>query len=422
MKLKITLLFTFVFFQLISAQTFNVDAYIRQRAEYSHGFRSLIPDGADPAFFVAQRTRLNIGYKANKLKAMVSVQDVSTWGDNKQVALTDDNDSFSLAQAWVELSFRDGWSAKLGRQPIIYDNQRVFGGANWSMQGRFHDAALLKYKKDSFIGDLGLAFSQQEQSRVGTQYDVTGAFTYKTMQYLYLKKSWDKTSVSLLLLNNGFQKFDAIDAPDGTFNRQTVGSYFKTPIGNVNVSGSAYYQFGEADSTTNLNAYELMLEATYKPGNTLFGIGFEMLSGTDADATKNNSFFPLYASNHKSNGHMDYFYVGNHANSIGLNDIYGKVVFKTADKSSLMIQGHYFGANADLGDTDSYLGTEIDIAYTQGLMKNVTLKVGYSHMFASDTMETLKNVSDPASIQNWGWAMLIINPNLFKHTFKVPVE
>ncbi len=38
------------------------------------------------------------------------------------------------------------------------------------------------------------------------------------------------------------------------------------------------------------------------------------------------AFTPLYGTNHKFNGWMDYFYVGNHGSSIGLQDINAKIL------------------------------------------------------------------------------------------------
>ena len=422
MKKKLSL-FTLVVItiQLSVAQTFNVDADIRPRFEYRHGFNNLFPDDAEPAAFVTQRSRLNFGYEADWLKVMVSVQDVSTWGDTRQILPTDNNDSFSLFQAWAELKIDDNWSTKLGRQVIAYDDQRIFGGLDWAMQGRFHDAALIKYKKKSFKMDFGFAFSQENQNIVGNGYGITGFFTYKSMLYTHLNKSWDKTAISFLFLNNGFQKFseDDQDMPDGTFYRHTTGSYITFPIGGLNFAGSAYYQFGKENPSTDLSAYQIAIEGSYKPKNTLFAVGFEMLSGTDQSGeSKNKSFFPLYGTNHKFNGFMDYFYVGNHANNVGLNDLYAKVVLKTGEKSSLLIKGHYFAAQAELiDDADSYLGTEVDLVFTQPLMKNVKLNLGYSHMFASDSMSLIKGGIPSDNTNNWGWAMLTINPNLFKHTF-----
>jgi len=402
----------------ITAQTLEVDADLRARFEYRHGFNNLFPNDVEPAAFVNQRTRLNIGYKTEKLELFVAMQDVSIWGDTRQILAIDGNDSFSLFQAWGQLQLNENWSTKLGRQVISYDDERIFGGLDWAMQGRFHDAAIVKYKRDSFMLDVGGAFSQQQEKNEGNAFTIQGFFTYKSMQYAYLKKSWEKSSASFLFLNTGFQNFTgaANDIPDGVSYRQTAGSYFKFPIQNINFSGSAYYQFGEVNTTTDLAAYQVSLEGTYKTDKILYGLGLEVLSGTDQDGdSKNKSFFPLYGTNHKFNGFMDYFYVGNHANSVGLNDVYAKAVITTGEKSNLLIKGHYFTSNADLtGDADKYLGTELDLVFTQKLMPFVKLNVGYSHMFASESMSLVKGGRPNDNTNNWGWVQLIINPNLFK--------
>lgn len=418
---KISSLIYLLFFLMsisVTAQTLEVDADLRARFEYRHGYNNLFPDNTEPAAFVNQRTRLNIDYKTEKLQLFVAMQDVSIWGDTRQILAIDGNDSFSLFQAWGQLQLNQNWSTKLGRQVISYDDQRIFGGLDWAMQGRFHDAAIVKYKKDDLMLDIGGAFSQQNESIEGNTFTIQGFFTYKSMQYAYLKKSWEKSSASFLFLNTGFQNFtgDANDIPDGVSYRQTTGSYFKFPIQSINFAGSAYYQFGEVNTTTDLAAYQVSLEGTYKTNKVLYGVGFELLSGTDqAGDSKNKSFFPLYGTNHKFNGFMDYFYVGNHANNVGLNDVYVKAVITTAEKSNLLIKGHYFSSNADLIDNaDKYLGTEIDLVYTQQLMPFVKMNVGYSHMFASESMSLVKGGRPSDNTNNWGWVQLVINPTLFK--------
>ena len=413
-------------FILTTASSFSqikVDADIRPRFEYRHGFNNLFPDNADPAAFVVQRSRLNLHYKMDKLTFMMSFQDVSTWGDTRQIDPTDSNNSFSLFQSWIQYDFNENWSTKLGRQVLSYDNERIFGGLDWAMQGRFHDAALFKYKKENFMTDVGLAFSQESQRNTGTGFSLQGAFTYKAMQYVYLKKKWNKNSFSFLFLNTGFQKFTGVnnDIADGVFYRQTTGSYFTFPLNELSFMGSAYYQFGKANSTTDLSAYELSLEANYKPGKTLLGLGFELLSGTDqTGSTKNNSFFPLYGTNHKFNGFMDYFYVGNHANNVGLNDFYAKAVFKTGKESTLLTKVHYFASNATLNNNvNSYLGTEVDLVFTQKIMKAVTMKIGYSQMFASKSMSLIKGGIPNDNTNNWGWMMLVIKPSLFDNSKQI---
>lgn len=411
----ITIFILFISINIFSQ--FKVDADIRSRFEYRHGFSNLFPDNADPAAFVVQRTRLNMNYELEKLTIKMSFQDVSTWGDTRQIDPTDSNNSFSLFQSWAQYAFAPTWAVKVGRQVISYDNQRIFGGLDWAMQGRFHDAALLKYKNKNFIMDFGFAFSQQSQRTEGTDFFLQGAFTYKSMQYAYLKKEHEKGVFSFLFLNTGFQDFsDANNTiADGVNYRQTTGAFFKFPIDGIKFEGNAYYQFGKATATTDLSGYNLALEGIYKPSATLFGLGFEMLSGTDqTGASKNNSFFPLYGTNHKFNGFMDYFYVGNHVNNVGLNDMYAKAVFKAGEKSTLLAKIHYFSANADLlNDADKYLGTEVDLVYGQKINKTISLNVGYSHMFASDSMSLIKGGRPSNNTNNWAWVQLKIMPTLF---------
>ncbi|GGI56996.1 alginate export family protein [Winogradskyella haliclonae] len=397
----------------------TVDADIRPRFEYRHGFGNLFPDNAEPGAFVEQRTRLNINYVIDKVQLGISVQDVSVWGDTPQIARSDDNNSFSLFQAWVTYDFNENWSTKLGRQVLSYDDQRILGGLDWAQQGRSHDAALIRYKKESFKSDFGFAFNQQNISSEGNGFFLQSAFTYKSMQFAHLHKDWPKLKASLLFLNTGFQKTkqeNGQTVEDGVNYVQTLGTFLTYPIKNTNLRGSFYYQFGENTSDVNISAYQLLVEADYKPNKTLFGLGLEILSGTDqSGSSENNSFFPLYGTNHKFNGYMDYFYVGNHANNVGLNDIYGKVVFKTSETSTLLLKGHYFQANADLlNNEDKYLGTEVDVVYTLKPIKNVILNIGYSHLFASESMSLVKNGRPNENTNNWAWARLMFRPTLFK--------
>ncbi|WP_332912266.1 hypothetical protein [Algoriphagus boritolerans] len=46
------------------------------------------------------------------------------------------------------------------------------------------------------------------------------------------------------------------------------------------------------------------------------------------------------------------------------------------------------------------------------------MNLGYSQFFESESMTDIKGGVEPAQTQNWGWIQLIVNPNLFKHTWK----
>jgi hypothetical protein len=68
---------------------FQIGAELRNRTEYRHGYKTLFADDIDPAFFNAQRTRLNTQYTTDGLKIVLSVQDVRTWGDVAQLNVSD---------------------------------------------------------------------------------------------------------------------------------------------------------------------------------------------------------------------------------------------------------------------------------------------------------------------------------------------
>ncbi|WP_062061530.1 alginate export family protein [Aquimarina longa] len=412
---KTTSLVLFIlFYTTINAQL-KIDAEVRPRFEYRHGFKTLFPNNTDPAAFVSQRTRLNAGYTMDKLNFYLSMQDVRVWGDVPQLNKADKN-GFSLHQAWGEILFNPNVSLKLGRQEIMYDDQRIFGNVGWAQQARSHDAALIKYTKESFRFDIGFAFNQENETLTGTT--LTTPNTYKSLQYAWLHKDWAHFTGSFLFLNNGLQYIDP-DNSDANETRysQTVGTHLTYTKEKFDVVSNLFYQFGSDVNDNDLGAYLLGLEASYKISDQWKAtLGGELQSGNDNGAPANGdneAFTPFYGTNHKFNGLMDYFYVGNHIGNVGLVDLYVKSKVKFNPKSALHIAAHNFMAAADLsGDNSKQLGTEIDLVYSYSVQKDINIKAGYSHLFASDGMELLKNNSD-GNTNNWGWIMVTIKPTLF---------
>ncbi len=91
----IVLVFMGCFSELLAQ--FSVSSQLHSRSEFRDGYRS--PKGADSdaAFFISQRTRLNIAFKNEKVKLFISPQDVRVWGAEKQLAK---DPSFGLHEAW----------------------------------------------------------------------------------------------------------------------------------------------------------------------------------------------------------------------------------------------------------------------------------------------------------------------------------
>ncbi|MCM8569103.1 alginate export family protein [Gramella jeungdoensis] len=419
MKKNYLLIITAILATQFSFSQFSLDGEFRPRTEYRHGFGTIFPEDADAGFAISARARLNADYKTDSYEFYLSLQDVMVWGENRQILPYDLNNSFAIFQAWAKLKLSDSLSAKLGRQVISYDDQRIFGGLDWAQQGRNHDAILLSYKKAKFMFDLGLAYNQDFSNPTGfisqgNAYNTMGFFSYKTMQYAYLKKQWDAFSFSLLALNNGFQEFeDDGTSPDGLSNLQTFGTHLNYGKGKFSVAGNLYLQTGERQGEIDVKgAYLASLDLNLKASEkTSFGVGAEIISGNDAEAGETGAFFPLYGTNHKFNGFMDYFYVGNHANSIGLVDVHASANFTFKNNSGLLVKVLNFSGEQELPSGEKSLGTEVDLVYSKKF-NGYALKAGYSQMFASDGMYELKGVpeADAASSQNWAWVMLVLKP------------
>lgn len=416
---KIVFLFCIFLTSQVNAQL-TVDAELRPRMEYRHGFKTLFPDSENPAAFVSQRTRLNAGFTTEKLNFYLSMQDVRVWGDVPQLNSSDKN-GLGIHQAWGEIFFDEKFSLKLGRQEISYDDQRMMGSVGWAQQARSHDVALLRFSKEKVKFDLGFAFNQDSENITGTTLNIPG--TYKSIQYAWLHRDWQHFQASFLLLSNGMQFIDVIDSENNeTRYSQTIGSHLNYKIGAVGLISNLYYQFGKDVANNDLSAYLLALEANYKPSQTwMVTLGTELQSGNDSGAPSNgdnNAFTPLYGTNHKFNGFMDYFYVGNHNNTIGLLDFYFKAKAVLNQKSDLNIAVHNFVSPSEIApNVSSQLGTELDLVYSYTLDKNIAFMGGYSHLFAAEGMETIKSNFD-GNTNNWGWVMVAIKPTLFTNPDK----
>lgn len=414
MKTKFLLLIFGLFMVNQVFSQFTLSAELRPRTEYRNGFKTLISDAQDAAFFTSQRTRLNTKFAKESYSLYVSFQDIRVWGDVPQLNVSDKN-GLALHEAWGLVNFTN-FSVKAGRQEIVYDDQRMFGNVGWAQQGRSHDALLLKFNSNNLKLDLGLAFNQENEALFNTTYLLNG--NYKALQYLWLNNQWTHFQASFLILNNGLQFTDIANNNEVRYS-QTFGTHLKINLSSkLNSNINLFYQTGNDIADRDISAYLIGADFTYKASEKVnLGFGLELQSGNDfnENPSKNKAFNPFYGTNHKFNGFMDYFYVGNHINNVGLTDIYASANFKLNPKSNLSIFAHNFAANANLAaNTNKQLGTEIDLVYAYKMNAEVSISGGYSQMFAADGMEILKQNFD-GNANNWAWLMLTINPTIFSN-------
>ena len=389
--------------QFATAQ-FSLTGEFRPRTEISNGYKTLATENQDASTVTAQRSRLNFLFNSETIKTKLVLQDVRRWGSQPQL-VTNEDYATSIHEAWAEVMFSPNFSLKAGRQELIYDDHRIFGSVGWAHQARSHDVAIFKYEKEIKF-HFGIAHHEN-----GNLLDnfYNGPDAYKNIQFIWFNNAGENNSLSLLILNNGVPVMEGNDQV--TKYSQTMGGRYSVAIKTVNLATNFYYQTGKHISGKDISALNFLIEASLKNGITA---GFEHLSGTAFDESKKiKSFTPFYGTNHKFNGFMDYFYVGNHIRSVGLNDIYLKYKY-AKNKFGFNADIHYLGAAADLtAGADGYLGTELDLSVSWVVQPAAKLVGGLSMLFAGDSMEILKG-GDGSIGQSWAYIMLSVTPSFIK--------
>lgn len=417
--------FTFFFFAFIlcgavaiaqEGGEFTVKAQVRPRFEYNHG--ALLPLGKEDkaTSFISNRARLSLGYDNGFLSMGVSGQDISIWGQKPQV---DNAANFTLNEAWAKI-YKNGVFAQIGRQSLIYDDERILGALDWNQAGRWHDALKLGYENYNHTAHLIFAYNQTSGiPRTGTFY-YNGGQPYKFMQsgyYMYNNK--ENFSLSALFMNLGMQGGKADEPATQVYNMQTFGANISYTIKkDLNLFGTFYYQTGKNTADKTIRAYMFAGKAKYNVA-PLFSValGADYLSGQDTNSDKATAFNPLYGTHHKFYGAMDYFYASSYP-AYGLMDIYASLIFKPLNKCTVDFTYHNFSAQQPVKSIESSkgLGSEIDLTVTYPIRSYITLQGGYSMMFGTDAFFAAKGGHKDRT-QHWAFLSLSINPTIFKSRF-----
>lgn len=425
---------------LYATAQITLSGQVRTRTEFRDGQGAPLPLGAKPALFTSQRTRLSAGYNAYRLKFGVTAQDVRVWGQDVSTinrTTTQDLNGLMLHEAWAEIGLTDttvknkALSLKIGRQELVYDDQRLLGNLDWLQQARRHDAALLKYETPKWMLHLGAAFNQNKEAASGTVYNSTppgayaattnGGSMYKSLLFLYAGRKLAKGNVSFLFLNDNFSQYHmdaaAVKVYDtSTWSRTTTGLYYNNAFNKFLLTVSGYYQFGKTSAGQGLSAWLLSGQVGYAASKkfSAFG-GVDFYSGGTSGNTS-NAFDPLYGTPHKFAGLIDYFYAANSFGKNGLVDYYVKGKYKASDKFLLSLDVHQFNTAADVsGYTQKSLGQEVDVVASYTLTKQIGFEAGYARYFTTSLLSSpaVKNVVNAKPQANWAYLMVNVKPDFF---------
>lgn len=413
---------------------FTLSAQLRPRFEYRNGAYKPIQDGEAPAILTNNRVRLNFDYKhTDRLHLYISLQNVNVWGQAPQIQSFDRTGGMSVFEAYAELPLATNFSAKIGRQVIALDDDRIFGSLDWHPAGRSHDAVNLNWKASEKWMLRGFLAYNQSGATIGAPLNVNTPsgqnFTpgagqdYQHLEAVHAHYNISGTQqLSFLLANLGYRTNDSADQ-----NTQTWGAHYTGKSDQLNYGASAYLQTGKNAAGAKKSAYMFAVNTGYK-FSPIFGLaaGVDYLSGNASNDTsgKDKKFSPFSGTNHKFYGFMDYFFVGapgsNAAPSAGLLNPYLTANVRTGEKSNLSATFHYFAPAAKFeasGKKHSSYGSEIDLVYNLKVQPFVGLQLGYSTYFANDGTKALKGTTNQRGYQDWFWCSLNINPKLFSVMF-----
>ena len=413
---------------------FTLSAQLRPRFEYRNGAYRPLVEGESPAILTNNRTRLNFDYKhTDRLHLYISLQNVNVWGQAQQIQAVDRTGGMSVFEAYAEFPLVNTLSAKVGRQMIVLDDDRIFGSLDWHPAGRSHDAVNLNWTPSEKLTLRGFfAYNQSGSTTTPTLNVNTPSgqnFTpglgqdYQHLQALHAHYSISEAhQLSLLFANLGYRTDDSADQ-----NMQTFGAHYTGKSNQLSYGASAYMQTGKNNTGADKSAYMFAVNAGYK-FSPIFGLtaGVDYLSGNASDDTsgKDKKFNPFSGTNHKFYGFMDYYYVGapgsKAAPSAGLLNPYLTANVRTGEKSNLSATFHYFAPAAKFevgGKKHSSYGSEIDLVYNLKVQPFIGLQVGYSTYFANDGTKALKGTANQRGYQDWFWCSLNINPKLFSAMF-----
>ena len=406
----------------------TIDAQLMSRGEIRQGG---LPGNTEEknenrSAFISNRARMIVGYEHENLAVKVTAQHQGVWG-------AEGGGKFNIYEAWAHLKTNNGLFARVGRQELVYDDERILGNNDWAMAALYHDALKVGYENHGHQLHATVAYNQNSKNVYGGTFYQNGSQSYKTMQTVWYHYDVPKfpLGASLLFMNVGMQSGNEEEYK--TTYQQLLGGYMNYHPRNLSVEAAYYRQMGKAslDYSSSgelpIHAWMASIKTTYTFNRQLTGYaGYDYLSGDKEFVvprqgqmgltrhSKMSAFTSIFGSTHKFYGAMDFFYVSAYYGTFspGLQNLFAGTVYKPAKGLSLDVSYHYLATATQLQDLNKTLGHEIEFRGSYQVMKDARIGLGFSFMKATETLELLKRSTDDKKLQ-WGWLMLNVSPRIF---------
>ncbi|NQZ27680.1 MAG: alginate export family protein [Colwellia sp.] len=285
-------------------------------------------------------SNFSMAIEVDKVDALVDDYN-NTQNGQTQYPVVADPQGTDVNQAYIKYA-NDGFSAVVGRQRILHNNQRFVGGVGWRQNEQTYDGVRAQYKADAFSVD----YSYIQNINDITANNVKGDFHLVNANY-NINKAHKISGFAYIL------DYDTAVANSSS----TLGALYNGKFGKFLVNASLASQSDNGDNPTSYSAMYMNAEAGYNFGPvTLIG-GYELL-GSDNGVGFNT---PL-ATKHAFNGWADKF-LGTPGE--GLQDVYitakGKV-------SGVKWAATYHDFSSDVDSID--FGSELNLVATYQINKN----------------------------------------------------
>lgn len=386
--------------------------------------------------FVLNRFRIGLAFKPEDwLKFYVQGQDAHEWFSDRpnipgQLGAEGD-DNFDLRQAYVQIGPKN-LNGTVGRQVLLYGDERLIGPGEWTNFTRTFDAAKFHYEQPKFSIDLFAStpvyifrdsFDQSDLfngSETHRNLVFTGAYASTTAiqpitlegYALYLHE--DNTTPLVSTVPPISYPGTTLSIPGTSTDFVTLGTRVKSDPKKLHgweFDGEFAFQAGQV-SDLDLLACALHIGGGYTfqkcPWKPRLYFEYNFATGddnpTDGDI---GTFQNLFPSNHNKYGVMDLFAWQN----LSSPDVRLKVQplkqvsLETAFYSYWLADTNdaWYRANGTTKvrpltpaarDASSYAGSEIDFLVTYQPVKFLSFWAGYSHFFAGDYLNATGRSDD----------------------------
>lgn len=390
--------------------------------------------------YLLLREKVHIGYKpVDWFSAFVQARDSSTTGDDRNP--NPEADQFDLDQAYASLGdlTKCPMTFKIGRQELVYGDERLVGNGDWGNLGRVFDAAKLRYEHqstwvDAFVSRVviprdGTFNEVNDYDWFSGIYASTRALIPKQESQLYfLARNASSQSPTI----NGTGQPPIYNGPSAR-DIYSVGARMKSLPGQLNgwdYAAEAVGQFGSMNVggvRLDHQAYAFSVGGGFTSTNSFgqprVGLEYNFSSGDgDPKDDKNETLDNLFPTNHNHYGYMDL---------IGWRNIHDprlSLSLKPLPKLLVAFDYHLFWL-ADTADSffpesgagrgangygrnaafDSFIGSEVNLDATYNITKWGALRTGYGHFFTGKYIEQSKAGVGGARDADWFYLQLTIN-------------